>query len=109
MKAARPNPAAVVVIAPGDNVGIAGRPLGSGESLPVAGVTLVAATAVPLGHKIALREIAAGAKVIRCGVPIGSSTRRIETGEHVHTHNLKSDYLPTFTLDASMAPSKGAQ
>ncbi len=101
--AARPNAVAVVVLAPGDNVGIAGRALLPGESVPVAGMLLQPATAVPLGHKIALRDIAAGTKVIRCGVPIGSSTRAIRAGEHVHTQNLESDYLPTFTLEAPIA------
>jgi altronate dehydratase len=52
--------------------------------------------AVPLGHKIAARPIAAGEKIIKYGVPIGSATRAIAQGEHVHTHNLQSDYLPTF-------------
>jgi hypothetical protein len=29
-------------------------------------------------------------------VPIGSAVCAIALGEHVHTHNIKSDYLPTF-------------
>lgn len=54
---------------------------------------------VATGHKIALQPIAAGQKVLKYGAPIGSATRPIEPGEHVHTHNLKSDYLPTYTLE----------
>jgi hypothetical protein len=53
---------------------------------------------VPLGHKLALVPIAAGDRVVKCGVPIGTATRKIAPGAHVHTHNLCSDYLPTFTL-----------
>jgi altronate dehydratase small subunit len=49
-----------------------------------------------LGHKVAARAIAAGEKIIKYGVPIGSATRAISPGEHVHTHNLQSDYLPTY-------------
>ncbi|MCC6198047.1 MAG: UxaA family hydrolase [Burkholderiales bacterium] len=101
--AARPNAPAVVVLAPGDNVGIAGRALGAGDALRMGQVRLAALTAVPLGHKIALTDIAAGAKVFRCGVPIGSATRPIKAGEHVHTQNLASDYLPAFTLDVPAA------
>jgi altronate dehydratase len=60
-------------------------------------LTVIAADGpVPLGHKIAARAIAAGEKIIKYGVPIGSATRAIAAGEHVHTHNLRSDYLPTF-------------
>jgi hypothetical protein len=52
-----------------------------------------------MGHKVALVPIAAGEKVCKYGAPIGSATRQIRPGEHVHTHNLASDYLPTYTLD----------
>jgi len=32
-------------------------------------------------------------------VAIGSATRDIAVGEHVHLHNMKSDYLPTYTRE----------
>ena len=99
----------MVVLAPADNVGIAGRNLVPGEAVSCAAADLRVTTHVPLGHKIALRDIAAGAKVVRCAVPIGSATRPILAGEHVHTQNLESDYLPTFTLDAPPEPSEGAR
>jgi altronate dehydratase small subunit len=90
---------AVIVLLPGDNVGIAGRQIETGEGMVVAGSPLKALETIPLAHKIALRAIAAGDKVVRCGVPIGSATRAIAAGEHVHTQNLVSDYMPTYTLD----------
>lgn len=93
---------AVFVLVPGDNVGIAGRAIAAGERLTVGDLELTAASTVPLGHKIALRAVAAGGKVVRCGVPIGSATRAIAAGEHVHIQNLKSDYIPTFTLDGPL-------
>jgi (2R)-sulfolactate sulfo-lyase subunit alpha len=45
---------------------------------------------IALGHKIALRNIARGEKVIEYGEVIGAATKDIATGEHVHVHNLKS-------------------
>jgi len=45
---------------------------------------------VQLGHKIALRRIPRGEKVIEYGEVIGEATKPIEQGEHVHVHNLKS-------------------
>ena len=45
---------------------------------------------IALGHKIALRNIAKGDKVIEYGEVIGVATKDITTGDHVHTHNLKS-------------------
>jgi (2R)-sulfolactate sulfo-lyase subunit alpha len=45
---------------------------------------------VPLGHKIALTDIAAGTSVIKYGADIGRVVADISAGEHVHTHNLKT-------------------
>ena len=47
-----------------------------------------------IGNKLAAAPIAAGERVIKVGVPIGTATRAIESGEHVHSHNLRSDYIP---------------
>ena len=43
------------------------------------------------GHKTALCDIAQGENVIKYGFPIGRATAMIRAGEHVHTHNLRSD------------------
>ena len=51
-----------------------------------------------LGHKIASRPIGQGEMILKYGVPIGSALNDISTGDHVHLHNMKSDYLPTYTL-----------
>ena len=64
--------------------------------LQINGETQCLETAVGLGHKIAAQPIATGAKIIKCHVPIGSATQDIAQGEHIHLHNMKSDYLPTF-------------
>ncbi len=42
----------------------------------------------PRGHKVALRNIAAGEEVIKYGFPIGRATKDIAEGEWVHSHNL---------------------
>ena len=42
-----------------------------------------------------MRTIAAGARIVKYGAPIGRATRDIAPGEYVHTHNMTSDYLPT--------------
>ena len=43
------------------------------------------------GHKYAVRDIACGENVIKYGMPIGHATADIKKGEHVHTHNLKTN------------------
>ena len=53
-------------------------------------LTLRSKEPVNLGHKIALRDIHKGEKVIEYGEVIGAATKDISVGQHVHTHNLKS-------------------
>lgn len=84
-------------LSPHDNVLVATATIDAGEDILVSGRSVRAAVKLPLGHKVATREIATGEKIIKYGVPIGSATLPISTGEHVHTHNIKSDYLPTYT------------
>ena len=43
------------------------------------------------GHKYALCQIKAGENVIKYGSPIGHATADITIGEHVHSHNLKTN------------------
>jgi altronate hydrolase len=85
---------ATIHLHPADNVAIARVPLSPGQPVIVAGRELRAAGPIPAGHKIALREIAAGAPVIRYGCPIGKATSAIHPGEHVHIHNLAFEDIP---------------
>ncbi len=43
------------------------------------------------GHKYALRDIAAGENIIKYGNPIGHATQDIKKGDHVHSHNVKTN------------------
>ena len=45
---------------------------------------------IPLGHKLALRGIKSGEKVVEYGEVIGVATQNIEAGNHVHVHNIRS-------------------
>jgi altronate dehydratase len=45
--------------------------------------------AVPFGHKVALRPIAAGQSVVKYGKVIGVATEEIAAGDHVHVHNCR--------------------
>ena len=88
-----------VLLSPGDNIVVLARSLSSGESLEVGGVSRLLDVPLGLGHKLAARPIRSGEKILKYGVPIGSATCDIDAGDHVHLHNMKSDYLPTYTLD----------
>lgn len=45
---------------------------------------------IPIGHKVALVDLAVGDSVIKYGVNIGKVVAPIRKGEHVHVHNLKT-------------------
>jgi hypothetical protein len=81
-------------LSPADNVLVLLGPVAAGEDLVIDGRATRMSAPLPLGHKLAARDIAAGEKILKYGVPIGSATRDIAAGEHVHTQNLRSDYLP---------------
>jgi (2R)-sulfolactate sulfo-lyase subunit alpha len=51
---------------------------------------LTAEQDVPIGHKIALTDLAEGDTAIKYGTDIGRIVAAISKGEHVHTHNLKT-------------------
>lgn len=80
---------------PTDNVATAIQGLPAGASILLESGTVVVGRAIGLGHKVALRALRRGERVIKYGAPIGSTTCDVAAGDHVHLHNLKSDYLPT--------------
>ena len=45
---------------------------------------------IPLGHKIAIREMGEGKEVIKYGRAIGMTRKAIAKGAHVHTQNVRS-------------------
>lgn len=84
---------AAVVIHPDDDVAVALRPLAAGQVRVRSGgevIELEIAQDVPLGHKLALRELPAGAVVRKYGEAIGALTQAVAKGDHVHVHNLRS-------------------
>ena len=64
---------------------VAGGILGSGQTLEI-----TVREPIPLGHKIALRDLEPGATVIKYGEDIGRVVANILAGDHVHVHNLKT-------------------
>jgi len=46
--------------------------------------------AIPLGHKIALKDIKKGDTIIKYGHDIGKAVANIAKGGHVHVHNVKT-------------------
>jgi len=96
-----PSDARLLQISPEDNIGVVTTASQPGVSLACGAVAVTLLDPVPAGHKVALVPIRKGEKVVKYGAPIGSATSDILPGQHVHTHNLRSDYLPTYTLSGT--------
>lgn len=45
---------------------------------------------IPLGHKIALKDLAVGDTVLKYGHDIGKVVAAAKVGDHVHVHNMKT-------------------
>ena len=45
---------------------------------------------IPIGHKVALKDMAVGDTVFKYGVDIGKVVAPIKAGEHAHVHNIKT-------------------
>ena len=77
-----------------DNVAVALEDIAPGTQVRVAREgrveTIAAAEAIPLGHKLALRALAAGDPVVKYGEVIGVARVEIGPGLHVHVHNIAS-------------------
>jgi (2R)-sulfolactate sulfo-lyase subunit alpha len=79
----------------GDHVAVAVRDISRGEAtvgyLDGTDSETVEVTAeIPLGHKVALRDVAQGDDVIEYGVRIAIASAPITRGDYVHTHNVRS-------------------
>lgn len=81
---------------PDDDVGVAVMDLSAGDTVeavtlegePVTEITL--ANDVPLGHKVAMRDLTKEKHIIEYGEEIGQAYANIVQGAHVHVHNIKS-------------------
>lgn len=79
-----------------DNCVVALVDIQNGDAVVYDGGQVVATAAIALGHKIAIADLAPGAKVFKYGAVIGSATQAIHRGDHIHTQNLASDYITGF-------------
>jgi hypothetical protein len=92
--------ARLILLSPQDNCLIAAARLEAGTEVEIEGESVTLSKAIDLGHKVARGPLAKDDKVLRYGAVIGHVTEPVARGEHLHTHNLESDYLPTYTHDA---------
>jgi hypothetical protein len=101
-------PQGYVRLAERDNIVVLTRHVDAGDSFEgITGETWTMTAHLDVGNKLAAVPIAAGDRVFKVGVPIGTATQPIAPGEHVHTHNLRSDYIPIDAEEASSGKPRG--
>ncbi|WP_372827329.1 UxaA family hydrolase [Polaromonas sp.] len=45
---------------------------------------------IPIGHKVALKDMATGDTVWKYGIDMGKVVADIKAGQHAHVHNIKT-------------------
>jgi hypothetical protein len=89
----------LILLDPRDNVLVARVRLPAGETIATGSGAAVLDRDIALAHKVSRRAIAAGETIVKYGAPIGVATGAIAAGHHVHVHNMRSDYTPTYHLE----------
>ncbi|HEY3984338.1 altronate dehydratase family protein [Cedecea sp.] len=74
-----------------DNVAVALVDMEEGEGIGTLPDSFRLRQPIARGHKFALRGIAEGENVVKYGLPIGHALCGIEAGEHLHSHNLRTN------------------
>lgn len=81
-----------IVISDSDNIAVCLRDIDADSEISIRrgqdSFTLAAIDPIPRGHKIAVRQIAEGDKVLKYGEVIGQASQHIGIGNHVHVHNV---------------------
>ncbi|HEU4324026.1 MAG TPA: altronate dehydratase family protein [Roseiflexaceae bacterium] len=80
--------ASAIRLHPSDDVAVALAPLPPGRAIAIDSLRVAPRSAIPAGHKLALRAVTTGQPVHRYGQVIGFATADIAPGDHVHSHNL---------------------
>ena len=74
-----------------DDVAVAARPIPAGTVLNLGDASVEVVEPIPMGHKLALVDLAEGAPVRKYGQVIGFASKAIRAGSHVHVQNLRAD------------------
>lgn len=81
----------LIIISQNDNVAVALADLKAKETYTVNNMTVTLLEDIPFGHKVALCDINENDNIIKYGHPIGHAKCNISKGNHIHTHNLKTN------------------
>lgn len=103
-----------IQINPQDNVAVALQDLPAQTLISLNGQDIKLRSDIARGHKFALTSIAPHQHVIKYGYSIGHALCNIQAGEHIHTHNVKTNlsdindyqYQPELTTQGIQLPDR---
>jgi len=88
-----------------DGVAIARQPIAPDTIITGAGTPITIRQFIASGHKFALKAAAPGEPIRRYGQIIGFATQPIQSGDHVHLHNLAvSDFGRDYAFSSDVRP-----
>lgn len=92
-----------------DNVAVATREIAAGEHIE--SLDLTALDTIPAGHKVALHDMDKGETIVKYGFAIGGLTEAVKQGQHIHSHNLKTQLSGQieYQYEPVSAPPKAAK
>ena len=74
---------------PQDSVALALEDIPEGATISINNIQV--SSNIPRGHKIAVKDIDAGAEVIKYAQVIGFAKEKVAQGDHIHSHNCGVD------------------
>lgn len=100
-----------------DNVAVALTDLAEGDVVTVDNQSVTLRQAIARGHKFAVKPLAKGDNVVKYGLPIGHALADIEPGEHLHSHNTRTNlsdldeysYQPDLPAESVQAADREVQ
>ncbi|WOI54812.1 UxaA family hydrolase [Parvularcula sp. LCG005] len=88
-------PVRTILLHPTDNVVLLPTSIEAGQVILVDAETFEMPNRIGSGHKIARQDMKMGEEVVKYGAPIGIVTHDVKRGDHLHTHNMASQYIST--------------
>ena len=85
-----------------DSVVVCLQPKKKGDLIEVDGLSITLNQDTPAGHKVLIKDVAAGEDIIKYGYPIGHALQTMKAGDWVNENNLKTNL--SGTLDYTYQP-----
>ncbi len=90
-----------------DNVVVTLKDLPPGHIITIQGKEIELKDGVKRGHKVAITNMRLNENVVKYGYPIGHAIKEVAMGEHVHTHNMKTnlDGIEEYQFNQKFTPN----